>query len=124
MSEASKRAILWAKNNPERVAKNKLAYLLRDPERRIWKAARDNARQGGLEFNLDKTDIVIPPLCPVFGKPFIYKDRKWSASIDRIDSSKGYIKGNIQIISYLANRMKSEATREELQQFADWIKNV
>ncbi len=114
------RAKIWAKANPDRVAKNKLAYLLRNPQRRIWKAAKDNAKSGNLEFNIEQDDVVIPDVCPVFKVPFEYKT-PFAASIDRIDSSKGYVKGNIQIISRKANVMKNNATAEELKQFAYWV---
>ena len=36
----------------------------------------------------------------------------------RIDSSKGLVKGNLQVISMRANKMKNKATENELLQFA------
>jgi len=38
-----------------------------------------------------------------------------SPSLDRIDPSKGYVKGNVWVISYRANAIKNDATHEELK---------
>ncbi len=44
-----------------------------------------------------------------------------TASLDRIDSSKGYVKGNVQFTSYMANLAKNYFTEEE---FIDFCKAV
>jgi hypothetical protein len=44
-----------------------------------------------------------------------------NTSIDRINPKLGYVEGNIQIISHKANRMKSNASVEELKLFARWV---
>ena len=70
---------------------------------------------------------IAPPVCPVFKQPFAERGQgfsKWSPSIDKVDPKLGYVPGNIQVISMLANCMKRDATREQLHMFADWIKEV
>lgn len=119
-AKASVKSQQWAKNNPDRTKRNKLNFLLRHPERRILKAAKQNARVKGIDFNLEESDIIIPDICPALKTQFEYRS-PYTASIDRIDPTKGYIKGNIQIISKKANLMKNNATREELIRFANWV---
>lgn len=78
-----------------------------------------NARLASVPFNLTAEDVIVPDVCPVFGTKFSYEskrnDRDLSPSIDRIIPEKGYVKGNVWIISFRANRIKSDATLDELR---------
>lgn len=70
---------------------------------------------------------IAPPVCPVFNQPFVERGSgfsKWSPSIDKIDPKLGYVPGNIQVISMMANCMKRDATKEQLHMFADWVKGT
>ena len=87
-------------------------------------SAKTRALKRGLEFNLTKEDIIIPDKCPILEVPLMIgtKDNyEYSPSLDRIDNTKGYIRGNIQIISKKANSMKNSASLYELKMFC---KNV
>ena len=78
-------------------------------EKRLWNAAKSRANKKGREFNIELSDIVIPTTCPVLGTPMV------APSLDRIDSSKGYVKGNVRVISKRANTLKNNATIEEIE---------
>ena len=45
------------------------------------------------------------------------------ASLDRIDSSKGYIEGNVQWVTYQANLSKHVMTMEQLYEFCRKVLN-
>jgi hypothetical protein len=99
------------------------------PEVRMYRRAKSRAAQSGLEFNLNKEDIQIPTHCPVLGIPLsTHKGtsggRDNSPALDRVDNSKGYIKGNVLVISHLANMMKSSADQEQLIKFSDWVQKT
>ena len=99
--------------------------VIKTNEELIYGRAKQSAKEKNLEFNLDVDDIIIPEYCPLLNLKltftFTSENRESYYSIDRIDSSKGYIKGNVQIMSLKANTMKNSATNEELVTFA---KNV
>lgn len=70
---------------------------------------------------------IAPDTCPVFGRKFDARGggfSPWSPSIDKINPKRGYVRGNIQIISMLANSMKRDANAKQLRQFANWILNA
>ena len=72
------------------------------------------------EFNITIEDINIPEKCPVLGIPLVLhkgegKGPKYdSPSVDRIDSNLGYVKGNVRVISWRANTLKSNANYTEI----------
>lgn len=103
-----------------------LAYQRRwktnNPAKKLWYSARLHARAKGVPFTITPDDIRIPEYCEYLdykltnthGRGHV----KTNVSIDRIDSSKGYVPGNVQVICNLANRMKTDANAEELVRFA------
>lgn len=95
---------------------------------------KTRAKRKGLAFDLDLdylTDLMTEN-CPVFGFPLawdvLHKNNSCghatfdSPTVDRIDSTKGYIKGNVVWISHKANSIKNSATYEELFKVAEWLK--
>jgi hypothetical protein len=114
----------WKKAHPEYGPDYHLRQKASKPERYLLRMAKTRAKKKGLEFSIGEEDIHIPMLCPYFLKPLDVTSagyNPWFPSIDRIDSSKGYIKGNVQVISTLANRMKWDATEDQLISFAEGV---
>lgn len=78
----------------------------------------------GEDFSIELEDIVVPDKCPILGIPLEYHrgvKQDNSYSLDRIDSSKGYVKGNVWVISLRANRIKNDSTPQELRLIADKV---
>jgi hypothetical protein len=108
------------KNNIKLLAQSKYKDL-HELKQQLFRSAKKRALKKGLEFNIEPKDIHIPKKCPILKVPLICSTR-YSPSIDRIYPDKGYIKGNIAVISTLANSMKANATPKELLIFAKNIK--
>lgn len=98
-------------------------------EKKMLRRAKQRAKEKGLEFNLTEDDVVVPTHCPILGIELkMHKGRSGgnpgSPALDRVDNSKGYVKGNVMVMSHLANMMKSSANTEELIRFAEWVINT
>ena len=114
----------YRSNHPNLDAKN-WEQMRKDPRKNILKGARKRAQQRNKPFGLVLGDIVIPDVCPVLGiplKPVVGAPADFgSPSLDEIVAGAGYTVGNVQVISRLANTMKSNASPAQLLIFADWI---
>src|ERR1700676_647002 len=91
----------------------------------MWKASRKHAREQGVLWDLQLEDIpVIPNICPALGITIDSTSTKMSdhsPSLDRVVPERGYVANNVQIISWRANRIKSNATPQELMMLVKYI---
>lgn len=136
---------LWRSKNREKIAKTRAVYrakpeILRSRAQlaKIWNRknmesvllthAKKRAKTLNIEFDITKEDVVIPEFCPVLGIRLevgmgVHHDA--SPSIDRMDNVAGYVKNNISVISLKANRIKSNASFDEIKKIFTWMeKNV
>jgi hypothetical protein len=96
--------------------------------KRMLSAAKQRAQTKGLMFDIHYEDIQIPNLCPVLKIPLVpssdgqYSDN--SPSLDRKVPYLGYTKGNVQVISMRANRIKSDANSAELTAVLAYVKRI
>ena len=93
----------------------------------MWYSARERSKTRGIPFEIEVADIQIPLVCPLLGVPLqrgSWKHHDFSPSLDRIDPSKGYVKGNVWVISYRANQIKNNATLGELELLVANLKRV
>lgn len=125
------------KENPEKTkeAWNKYRSKMKQDKRYrlscLLNSSKARAAEKQREHTLTLEDLLdLYPkdnCCPVYGFELIWGDsgfRETSPSIDRIDSSKGYTKDNVQIISWKANRLKSYATLEDLEILVSFMKQA
>jgi hypothetical protein len=104
------------------------------PFRRFAESARKTSKRKGL-----KTDITVEFLkqlyqqqngiCPYSGLRMILSPSKYredrsvfNASLDRIDSSKGYVKGNVEFTCVLVNFGKNTFSKTEVEDFFRKVK--
>lgn len=100
------------------------------PFRMMLGSAKGHAKTKNRDFNitlkyLKELWITQNGICPYTGWKMILRPTKNEqiilsperASLDRIDSSKGYIEGNVQFVSWMAQLAKNKYSSEELYKF-------
>lgn len=96
-----------------------------DPVGALLITSRHRAKKRGLPHTIRREDILIPDVCPITLLPLVFRvgheNRLWSMSLDRVDSSKGYVPGNVAVISLRANFLKSNGTLEEFKRMINYI---
>lgn len=116
---------LYVENNKDSVYAYRYKWQKENIERYMLAKAKYRAKLVNLEFNIALEDVIIPKLCPVLKIKLRQSEITPSDNspvIDRTDNTKGYIKGNINIISFRANRIKSDATFEEIELLYKYLK--
>lgn len=94
----------------------------------LLRGAKQRAKLKGIPFDISYTDFDIPEYCPLLNIKLVKHvgdKEKYdnSPSLDRIIPELGYVKGNVWIISDRANRIKSNASLEELELLVQNLKN-
>lgn len=130
----------WAEENPEKaaaqVARKKARWqkkryrceTIEQRKKRIFNRAKMGAKKRGLEFSISLSDIDCPDVCPVlgiklnWGAPSNGRRSIDSPSIDRWDSSLGYVPGNVVVMSWRANRIKCDATVYEVEKLLSYMR--
>lgn len=99
-----------------------------DDQARIsnWLASiRYRAKKRGVPCTLRGPDLeeMLPPdmVCPVLGVEMRWGDKDYGPSVDQILPSEGYTKENCMVMCMKANRIKSNATPEEIRLVAEFL---
>lgn len=105
--------------------------ILKRKKNDLWnyklRHAKIRAKKLNIPFDIDREhlDSIWVEFCPILKIKLSYTENTKicdnSATLDRVIPELGYVKGNVQILSHKANRMKSNATLQELKKFAEYI---
>jgi hypothetical protein len=128
----------------ERQKEYQRAHLPRYAElQRQWRAnnpkdvmvinARARAKKKGYPCTITVADISWVTHCPIFGIELDYNTtptgnrlhnkRDAFPTLDKRDPSLGYVPGNVFVLSHKANRLKQDATGEQLEALLTYMRH-
>ena len=121
----------YYQENKEKISEQAKQYRLENKEMWMCTASKVRAKQKNLPFNLSTEYLkeIWPEdnKCPALGitmrkGDFCVTDH--SPTLDRIIPKLGYIKGNVQVVSALANRIMSDATVNQVMAVAKHYEKI
>jgi hypothetical protein len=95
---------------------------------RQYLSRKQVAKTKSIPFSIEFADIEQPTHCPVLGIELEYG---WSgentrldnkATLDKVIPSLGYVPGNVYVISWRANKLKSDLAIDELEAILKYMK--
>ena len=109
-------------------------YEINNPKK-IWakyanKDAKKRANKKGVPHAITAAYVysILTDVCPIYGTEFQWmgngKILSTSATLDRVDPAKGYVEGNVVVISSKANNIKSAYKSADLYKVADWLYEI
>lgn len=104
-------------------------YLNKDLRIAILQRVKARAKFRNIPFNLELEDIIIPEICPVLGitlKKTVGQGKQTNdtPSLDRIVPELGYVKGNVIVVSWLANNIKGNFNADDIIKVGLWMKGI
>lgn len=96
-------------------------------QRYLLRYARRRAKEKGIECTIRPDDIRLRERCPILGTPLVKNTGQWSGnsySLDRRDSSRGYVPGNVEVISWKANSLKSDLSLEQVKRLVQYMEGT
>jgi len=114
----------WGVNWNNKEHRRSYVYTIMREKFRNKKA---NAQRINRTWDIDFGDLDFPTHCPILGIELDYfaeQTQENSPSFDCLDPSKGYVVGNVFIISWRANRIKNDGTAQEHRAIASFIEKA
>lgn len=95
--------------------------------RKLLTSIKSKCKQKDIPFKITEQDVNIPDVCPVLGIPLRFNvglsNNDDSPSIDRIIPHLGYVPGNIVVVSRRANKIKNDASSNEILMVYNFYKD-
>jgi hypothetical protein len=114
--------------NRQKMIVRTLRYQAKNPQVTMFHTAKNTALKMKLKFDITKEDIIVPERCPYLGCVLTFEKGKGrvqtNACLRRLNKNEGYVRGNIEVTSSLANAMLDDASKEQLLAFAKTILTI